>query len=114
MTMNHHTPASAITCAQMELLLPLLDDGENDPMYAAARDHLHTCAHCQRERGRYAALDQAIRERFGFSSVRPYATEDIMRHITERSEDTRDSAPVSSDPRRPYHISRPWLSGLGA
>lgn len=112
MTMNHRTPA--LTCAQMESLLPLLDDGENDPMYAAARDHLRTCAHCQRERGRYAALDQAVRERFGFSSVRPYATEDIMRQITERSEHTGNSTQISSDPQRPYHIARPWLSGLGA
>ena len=114
MTMNHRTPASAITCAQMELLLPLLDDGENDPAYAAARDHLRTCAHCQREHARYAALDQAIRARFGVSSVRPYATEDIMRHITERSEGTENSTTLSNTPRRPYHISRPWLSGLGA
>lgn len=114
MTMNHRTPASAITCAQMELLLPLLDDGENDPAYAAARRHLRTCASCQRERARYAALDQAVRARFGVSSVRPYATEDIMRHITERSEGTGNSTPLSNAPRRPYHISRPWLSGLGA
>ena len=114
MTMNHRTPASAITCAQMELLLPLLDDGENNPAYAAARDHLRTCAHCQREHARYAALDQAIRERFGVSSVRPYATEDIMRHITERSEQSENSTALSNTPRRPYHISRPWLSGLGA
>ncbi len=115
--MNHHTPASAITCAQMELLLPVLDDGENDPAYAAALEHLRACAHCQRERARYAVLDQAVRERFGFSSVRPYATEDIMRHITERSEqadNTDHSAPLSSGPRRPYYVSRPWLSGLGA
>ena len=114
MTMNHRMPASAITCAQMELILPLLDDGENDPAYAAARNHLRTCASCQRERARYAALDQAVRERFGVSSVRPYATEDIMRHITERSEGTENSTPISSDPRHPRHISRPWLSGLGA
>src|SRR5689334_23646734 len=114
MTMNHRTPASAITCAQMESILPILDDGEIDPMYAAARDHLRACATCQRERARYAALDQAIRERFGVSSVRPYATEDIMRQITERSEHTEHSTPHSSGPRRPYHISRPWLSGLGA
>lgn len=114
MTMNHRTPASAITCAQMELLLPLPDDGENDPAYAAAQDHLRTCAHCQRERARYAALDQAVRARFGVSSVRPYATEDIMRHITERSESTENSTTLSNDPRRPRHISRPWLSGLGA
>src|SRR6185312_15551904 len=113
MTMNHRTPASAITCAQMELILPLLDDGENDPAYAAARDHLRTCAHCQREHARYAALDQAVRERFGVSSVRPYATEDIMRQITERSEHTGNDTRLSSDPRRPRHISRPWLSGLG-
>ena len=120
MTMNHRTPASAITCAQMESLLPLLDDGENDPAYAAALEHLHTCARCQRERARYAALDEAVRERFGFSSVRPHATEVIMRHITERSEQadntntTAQNAPLSNDPRRPRHISRPWLSGLGA
>ena len=117
MTMNHRTPASAITCAQMELLLPLLVDGENDPVYAAAREHMRTCAHCQRERARYAALDQAMRERFGVSSVLPHATEVIMRHITERSEQadtTAHSAPPLSGPRRPYHISRPWLSGLGA
>ncbi|HKW23398.1 MAG TPA: hypothetical protein VJO13_18600, partial [Ktedonobacterales bacterium] len=114
MTMNHRTPASAITCAQMELILPILDDGENDPAYAAARDHLRTCAHCQWEHARYVALDHAVREQFGFSSVRPYATEDIMRHITERSEHTENSTPLSSDPRHPHHISRPWLSGLGA
>ncbi|HEX5439246.1 MAG TPA: hypothetical protein VFW76_00050 [Ktedonobacterales bacterium] len=114
MSMNHRTPASAITCAQMELLLPLLDDGENDPAYAAAWDHLRTCASCQRERARYAVLDQAVRARFGVSSVRPHATEVIMRHITERSEGTENSTPLSSGPRRPYHISRPWLSGLGA
>jgi hypothetical protein len=98
----------------MESLLPLLDDGERDPAYAAARDHLRTCASCQRERAHYAALDQAVRERFGVSSVRPYATEDIMRQITERSEHIENSTPRSSGPRRPYHISRPWLSGLGA
>ncbi|HEX5546616.1 MAG TPA: hypothetical protein VFX24_04345, partial [Ktedonobacterales bacterium] len=114
MTMNHRTPASAITCAQMELLLPLLDDGENDPAYAAAWDHLRTCASCQRERARYAALDQAVRERFGVSSIRPYATEDIMRHITERPEGTGTYTPLSSGSRRPYQFSRPWLSGLGA
>ncbi|HKW22028.1 MAG TPA: hypothetical protein VJO13_11665 [Ktedonobacterales bacterium] len=114
MTMNHRTPAPAITCAQMELILPILDDGENDPAYAAARDHLRTCASCHREHARYAALDQAVRERFGVSSVRPYATEDIMRQITERSEHTENSTTLSNTPRRPYHISRPWLSGLGA
>jgi hypothetical protein len=37
-----------------------------------------------------------------------------MRQITERSEHTGNSTPLSSDPRRPRHISRPWLSGLGA
>src|SRR5689334_18008673 len=117
MTMNHRTPASAITCAQMESILPILDDGEIDPMYAAARDHLRSCASCQRERARYAALDQAVRARFGVSSVRPYATEDIMRQITERSNQADNSGqhmPRSNDPRRPRHISRAWLSGLGA
>jgi hypothetical protein len=112
MTMNHRTPASAITCAQMELLLPLLDDGENNPAYAAARDHLRTCAHCQRERARYAALDQAIRERFGVSSVRPYATEDIMRHITERSEQSENSTALSNTPRRPAGSG--WVSARAA
>src|SRR6478735_12142309 len=100
MTMNHRTPASAIICAQMELILPILDDGENNPAYAAARDHLRTCSHCQWEHTRYVALDHAVRERFGVSSVRPYATEDIMRHITERSEQSGNSTTLSNTPRR--------------
>jgi hypothetical protein len=104
----------------MELLLPILDDGENDPAYAAALEHLGACGRCQQERARYTGLDQALRERFGVSSVRPHATEVIMRHITERSnqaettDTTVQNAPLSNGFRRPYHISRPWLSGLGA
>jgi hypothetical protein len=115
--MNHHTPASAINCAQMELILPILDDGENGPVSAAALEHLRTCTHCQRERERYAMLDQAVREQFGALPVRSHATEEIMRQITERSQHpdtTAHSTPVPGGPRHPYHVSRPWLSGLGA
>lgn len=115
--MNTHEPLDCMNCDRMALILPLLDDGELDPpTRAAALNHLRTCEHCQRERQRYTALDQALRERFGLSSVRPHTTETIMQHITNRSQSPEPDAPipVPNGPRRFNHISRPWLSGLGA
>lgn len=113
--MNTRKPAPSLTCAQMELILPVPEDGDiNSTRTAAALEHLRTCAHCQRERARYIALDQALRNRFGFSSVRPHATEDIMHRITERTEHPEHTAPAPVKPRRSAHLSRPWLSGLGA
>ena len=29
--MNNHTPAPSITCARMELILPILDGGDSTP-----------------------------------------------------------------------------------
>ncbi len=122
--MNNHTPAPSITCARMELILPILEGGDLDAVtMAAALEHLRTCAHCQREQEHYSALDQALRDRFGFAPVRPYATEEIMRRITERSQSTEQPAPValndstsqrSTRPSRSARFYRPWLSGLGA
>jgi hypothetical protein len=117
--MNIQEPMSPMTCERMELLLPLLDDGDLDPSLSrAAAEHLLTCAHCQHERERYRALDVALRERFGLASVRSYTTEEIMQRITDRAEhadeherETRDT-PVRL-PRRPRG-AKAWLSGLGA
>ena len=127
--MNHHQPPPepiraprAMTCDRMESLLPLLDDGGLDAVtYAAALAHLQGCARCQRERGHYRALDRALRDRFGVSSVHLHTTEEIMRHITESANDNQISdqstRPVAEPPRRRFAHSRslrPWLSGLGA
>jgi len=114
-----------MTCARMESLLPLLDDATPDDTlggatYAAALEHLRGCVHCQRERERYRALDQAMRVRFGFSSIRPHSREEIMRHIADTANDNISSvssghATPSPAPRRRLARSyRPWLSGLGA
>lgn len=111
-------PMPPMTCERMALILPLLDDGAIDlPSFAAAMEHLRTCAHCQRERERYAALDQALRDRFGFSSAPRHTTEEVMQHITERdqpSEHNPHDMPTPANPRRFTPFSRPWLSGLGA
>jgi hypothetical protein len=105
----------------MELILPILEGGDLDSVtMAVALEHLRTCTHCQREQEHYSALDQAVRDRFGFAPVRPYATEEIMRRITERSQSTEQAAPVAlndSTSQRSTHSARfyrPWLSGLGA
>lgn len=122
--MNTHEPAPTRLCARMELLLPVLDDGDLDVLSrAAALEHLRTCAYCQREHGRYLALDQALRDRFGLVSARPRATEEIMQHINERTQQP-DSAtytspnqpadPAPIPPHRTGRGGRPWLSGLGA
>lgn len=125
---NHkpHTSAPSTTCSRMELILPVLEDGGLDAITtAAAREHLRTCAHCRREHERYAALDQALRGQFGFSSVRPRTTEEIMQHINEREQAdqstqsiqhsvTPPSAPGGAGSRRFVRFNRSWLSGLGA
>lgn len=118
---NHHASAAPLTCAEMELLLPILAESErDDTSMAAARSHLATCAHCQREQQAYLALDQAVRDRFGLSSVRPYTTEDIMLRLraTERAEHSDDTVSVPHESRPTSRFNqralRPWLSGLGA
>ncbi|HEU5348141.1 MAG TPA: hypothetical protein VFU63_05975, partial [Ktedonobacterales bacterium] len=122
---NHrpHEPAPSTICSRMELILPVLEDGELDATtMATALDHLRTCAHCQRERERYVALDEALRERFGFSSARLHTTEEILQHINKQDQSTEytatgaSAAPSHSDPGRFARFShkRPWLSGLGA
>lgn len=122
--MNTHEPAPTRLCARMELLLPVLDDGDLDESSrAAALEHLRTCAYCQREHGRYLALDQALRDRFGLASAHPRATEEIMQHINERTQQPDSAAytspnqhehPAPIPPHRTGRSSRPWLSGLGA
>lgn len=117
----------AMTCARMESLLPLLDEAAPDDTldgatYAAALEHLRGCVHCQRERERYRALDQAVRVRFGFSAIQPHMTEEIMRHIADTTHENTTVSNISPGqttappaPRRRFARSyRPWLSGLGA
>ncbi|HET8907432.1 MAG TPA: hypothetical protein VFN11_10765, partial [Ktedonobacterales bacterium] len=122
--MNTHEPAPTRLCARMELLLPVLDDGDLDASSRAATlEHLRTCAYCQREHGRYLELDQALRDRFGLVSARPRATEEIMQHINDRTQQL-DSAtytspnqpahPAPIPPHRAVRSSRPWPSSLGA
>jgi hypothetical protein len=122
--MNTHEPAPTRLCTRMELLLPVLDDGDLDASSrAAALEHLRTCAYCQREHGRYLALDQALRDRFGLASARPRATEEIMQRINERTQQPNSATymsphqpahPAPIPPHRAGRSSRPWLSSLGA
>lgn len=116
--MNTRKPAHPITCAEMESILPLLEDGEIDSLYTAdlspALEHLRTCAHCQQERERYLAFDQVLRDRFGFSSVRPHTTEEIMERITERAEGVENTPTTQPAIKHSARSLRPWLSGIGA
>jgi len=102
------------SCARAAPQLPLLDD----PTAATdswVREHADSCAYCQARRAQYRRLDQALRDHYGFTSVRPRSTEEIMQHIDDPIE-TPDQYPdrtASSEPRR-IPTRRSFLPGLGA
>ncbi len=115
--MNTLEPLPTPTCARAAPQLPLLDD-PTAATDAWVREHAASCAYCQARRAQYRRLDHALRERYGFSSVRPHSTEEIMQHIDDHIDRTAspDRRPNRTTPSGPQRIpsGRPFLPGLGA
>ncbi len=112
--MNTHDTQPSPACGRFATLLPLLDDSETAAAEAAAaRDHLQQCPRCRARRAQYAALDSALRARYGLASVTRYSTEEIMRHISERTEDISDT-PASRRGASHHTPLGDVLRGLGA
>src|SRR6185437_4584049 len=110
-------------CAMFAPLLPLLDSYDLSPEEAArAREHLNTCAWCQREYAAHAIVDGALRRHFGELSpgTPPFLTmENIVNTIDTQDPSTQPSTgfapttPLAEQPNRPQY--RPGrLTGIAA
>lgn len=115
--MNTYDTDPSPACGRFASLLPLLDDPDTDDAETeAAREHLRSCPRCQASQAQYAALDRTLRLRYGLASVPRRPTEEIMRHISDRTEESSESpAPRhSSSPHTSHSAFGGFLRGLGA
>ncbi|HLY30787.1 MAG TPA: hypothetical protein VKQ36_07145 [Ktedonobacterales bacterium] len=102
---NHHSPEGALaptfTCIRFAPLLAAMDElsevselpaAEWRDELAQAREHLASCAWCQREAQAYARLDEVMRHAVGTAALMPLRTEDIMRDILGDASGAPESA----------------------
>ncbi len=121
MSMNHRPRAlrPGPECAKFAPLLALVGQEDVDTLDTSElRQHLATCAYCQRELQGYHALDAALSRQFGVPARPPLARADIayiMREDYRSATGTDDvqeapAARLDAQPRRSTPIPPPTLS----
>lgn len=116
-SINAHDNPQSHACGQFASLVPLLDDPNSDLTAAevtATRNHLRGCPACQARQAQYASLDQALRAHYGVASVTRRPTEDIMRHIHERTDETADPPMPHTPSTTTQTLAGRFLRGIGA
>ena len=105
MSMNHRPRVlrPSPECAEFAPLLALMGQEQLDEQDANdVRQHLATCAYCQREVQGYNTLDAALSRHFGAPARQPLARDDISQIMREDYRPATNAADLQDEPEERF------------